>query len=75
MGLEGKEDWKEGRESHTFSLQRGSKEWIMTAIEIFHVDRTRLYNRLALQRSAIPVEKRRATSPLQRGDTRKLALS
>ena len=47
MGLEGKEDWKEGRESHTFSLQRGSKEWIMTAIEIFHVDRTRLYNRLA----------------------------
>ncbi len=22
MGLEGKEDWKEGRESRTFSLQR-----------------------------------------------------
>ena len=32
MGLEGKEDWKEGIESRTFSLHRGSKEWIMSRI-------------------------------------------
>ena len=58
MGLEGKEDWKEGRESHTFSLHRGSKEWLMTAIEIFMLIERGCTTCLALQRSDMFVGKR-----------------